>query len=146
MLDEFKKFAIQGNVVDMAVGVIIGGAFGKIVSSLVEDVLMPPIGLLMGGVDFSSLFLTLSGGAYDSVAKAKEAGAATLNYGIFLNHIVNFLIVAFAIFMIVKQLNRLKTAPPPPPPDPPTTKECPYCLTTIPIKATLCGHCTSEVK
>jgi large conductance mechanosensitive channel len=146
MIEEFKKFAIQGNVMDMAVGVIIGAAFGKIISSLVEDVIMPPIGLLMGGVDFSSLFLTLSGGTYESVAKAKEAGAATLNYGIFMNHIVNFLIVAFAIFMLVKQLNRLKTAPPPPPPGPPTTKDCPYCLTMIPIKATRCGHCTSEVK
>jgi len=146
MLDEFKKFAIQGNVMDMAVGVIIGGAFGKIIASLVEDVLMPPIGLLMGGVDFSSLFLTLSGGTYESVAKAKEAGAATLNYGLFMNHVVNFLIVAFAIFMLVKQINRLKTVLPPPPSGPPTTKDCPYCLTTIPIKATRCGHCTSEVK
>jgi large conductance mechanosensitive channel len=146
MLEDFKKFAIQGNVMDMAVGVIIGAAFGKIVASLVEDVIMPPIGLLMGGVDFSSLFLTLSGGSYESVAKAKEAGAATLNYGIFMNHIVNFLIVAFAIFMIVKQINRLKAAPLPPPSGPPTTKDCPYCLTTIPLKATRCGHCTSEVK
>lgn len=146
MLEEFKKFAIQGNVMDMAVGVIIGGAFGKIVASLVEDVIMPPIGLLMGGVDFSSLFLTLSGGTYESVAKAKEAGAATLNYGIFMNHVVNFLIVAFAIFMIVKQINRLKAVPAAPLPGPPTTKDCPYCLTTIPIKATRCGHCTSDVK
>jgi large conductance mechanosensitive channel len=112
----------------------------------VEDILMPPIGLLLGGVDFSNLFLTLSGGTYESIAKAKEAGAATLNYGLFINNIINFLIVAFAIFMVVKQLNRLKTAPPPPPLGPPTTKECPYCLTMIPIKATRCGHCTSEVK
>ena len=144
MLEDFKKFAMQGNVMDMAVGVIIGGAFGKIIASLVEDVLMPPIGLLMGGVDFSSLFLTLSGGTYESVAKAKEAGAATLNYGLFLNHVVNFLIVAFAIFMMVKQINRFKTVPPPP--GPATTKDCPYCLMTIPVKATRCGHCTSEVK
>lgn len=146
MLEDFKKFAMQGNVMDMAVGVIIGGAFGKIISSLVEDVLMPPIGLLMGGVDFSSLFLTLSGGTYESVAKAKEAGAATLNYGIFMNHIVNFVIVAFAIFMMVKQMNRLKTVPPPPPPGPATTKDCPFCFSTIPIQATRCGHCTSEVR
>jgi large conductance mechanosensitive channel len=144
MLEEFKKFAIQGNVMDLAVGVIIGAAFGKIVASLVEDILMPPIGLLLGGVDFSSLFLTLSGGTYESVAKAKEAGAATLNYGLFINNIINFLIVAFAIFMVVKQINRLKAAPPLP--GPPTTKDCVYCLMTIPIKATRCGHCTSEVK
>ena len=146
MLEDFKKFAIQGNVMDMAVGVIIGGAFGKIVASLVEDVIMPPIGLLMGGVDFSSLFVTLSGGTYESVAKAKEAGAATLNYGLFLNHVVNFLIVAFAIFLIVKQINRFKATPSPLPSGPPTTKDCPFCLSTIPIKATRCGHCTSEVK
>jgi large conductance mechanosensitive channel len=145
MFNEFKKFAIQGNVMDMAVGVIIGAAFGKIVASLVEDILMPPIGLLLGKVDFSNLFLNLSGGAYESVAQAKAAGAATLNYGIFLNNIINFLIVAFAIFMVVKQINRLKAAPPPPA-GPPTTKDCPYCLSTIPIKATRCGHCTSEVK
>jgi large conductance mechanosensitive channel len=131
---------------DMAVGVIIGAAFGKIVASLVEDVLMPPIGLLLGKVDFSNLFVNLSGGAYESVAQAKAAGAATLNYGIFMNNIINFLIVAFAIFLVVKQINRLKAAPPPPPPGPPTTKECPYCVSTIPIKATRCGHCTSEVK
>ena len=146
MFDEFKKFAIQGNVMDMAIGIIIGAAFGKIVASLVEDIIMPPIGLLLGNVDFSSLFLTLSGGTYESVTKAKEAGAATLNYGIFMSHVINFVIVAFAIFMIVKQINRLKTAPPPHPSGPPTTKDCPYCLSTIPIKVTRCGHCTSEVK
>ena len=144
MFEEFKKFAIQGNVMDMAVGVIIGAAFGKIVASFVEDILMPPIGLLLGKVDFSNLFLNLSGGAYESVAQAKAAGAATLNYGIFMNNIINFLIVAVAIFMVVKQINRLKTAPPPT--GPPTTKDCPYCMSTIPIKATRCGHCTSEVK
>lgn len=144
MLEEFKKFAIQGNVMDLAVGVIIGAAFGKIIASFVEDILMPPIGLLVGNVDFSSLFLNLSGGTYESVAKANEAGAAKLNYGIFINNVNNFLIVAFAIFTVVKQINRLKAAPPPP--GPPTTKECPYCLMTIPIKATRCGHCTSEVK
>jgi len=146
MLEEFKKFAIQGNVMDMAVGVIIGGAFGKIVASLVEDVIMPPIGLLMGGVDFSSLFVTLSGGTYESVAKAKEAGAATVNYGLFLNHVVNFLIVAFTIFLIVKQINRLKGTLSPSPSGLPTTKDCPFCLSPIPLKATRCGHCTSEVK
>ena len=143
MFEEFKKFAVQGNVIDLAVGVIIGAAFGKIIASLVEDVLMPPIGLLLGGVDFSNLFLTLSGGTYESVAKAKEAGAATLNYGIFINNVINFLIVAFAIFMVIKQINRFKAAPPP---GPPTTKDCPYCLMTVTLKATRCGHCTSEVK
>jgi large conductance mechanosensitive channel len=148
MLQEFKKFAVQGNVLDMAVGIIIGAAFGKIVSSLVEDILMPPIGLLLGSVDFSSLFLNLnlSGESYPSVAVAKAAGAPTLNYGIFLNTVINFVIVAFAIFLLVQQFNRLKQQPEPAPAGPPTTKECPYCLSTIPIKATRCAHCTSEVK
>jgi len=146
LLQEFKKFAVQGNVLDMAVGIIIGAAFGRIISSLVEDIIMPPIGLLLGKVDFSSLFINLSGTPYESLAKAKEAGAPTLNIGLFLNHVINFLIVAFAIFLLVQQFNRLKRQPEPAPAGPPTTKECPYCLSTIPLKATRCPHCTSDVK
>lgn len=144
MWQEFKNFAMRGNALDMAVGIIIGAAFGKIVSSLVEDVLMPPIGLLLGKVDFSNLFINLSGTAYDSLAKAKEAGAPTLNVGLFLNNVINFVIVAFAIFLLIQQFNRLR--PKPAPEGPPTTKDCPYCLSTIPIKATRCGHCTSEIQ
>jgi len=147
MWEEFKKFAIQGNVLDLAVGVIIGAAFGKIVGSLVDDVIMPPIGYLLGGVDFSNLFVSLSGKTYDSLAAAKAAGAPTWNLGVFINTIINFLIVAGAVFLfIVKPANRLKAQTPPPPPGPPTTKDCPYCLSTIPIKATRCAHYTSEVK
>jgi large conductance mechanosensitive channel len=142
MLKEFKEFAMKGNVLDMAIGVIIGGAFGKIVSSLVSDVLMPPIGLLMGQVDFSSLFVNLSGTPQPSLAAAKAAGTPTINYGVFLQTVFDFLIIAFAIFMVVKQINRFKTAPPA---GPPTTKDCPQCLSTIPIKATRCAHCTSSV-
>ena len=142
MWDEFKKFAIQGNVLDLAVGVIIGAAFGKIIGSLVDDVIMPPIGYLLGGVDFSNLFVSLSGKTYESLAAAKAAGAPTWNLGVFINTVINFLIVAIAVFLfIVKPANRMKAAPPPP-----GTKDCPYCLSTIPIKATRCGHCTSEVK
>ncbi|HXG22797.1 MAG TPA: large-conductance mechanosensitive channel protein MscL [Methylomirabilota bacterium] len=146
LLQEFKKFAVQGNALDMAVGIVIGAAFGRIVSSLVEDIIMPPIGLLLGKVDFSSLFINLSGTPYESLAKAKEAGAPTLNIGLFLNHVMNFLIVAFAIFLLVQQFNRLKRQPEPAPAGPPTTKECPYCLSTIPLKATRCSHCTSDVQ
>jgi len=142
MLKEFKAFALRGNVMDMAVGIIIGGAFGKIVGSLVNDVLMPPIGKLMGGVDFTNLFVDLSGGSFDSLAAAQEAGAATINYGLFINTVINFVIVAFAIFMVVKQMNRLKKQPAPPDP---TTKDCPFCLSSIPIKASKCGHCTSQI-
>jgi large conductance mechanosensitive channel len=145
MLKEFKEFAMRGNVLDMAVGIIIGAAFGKIVASLVDDVLMPPIGKLMGGVDFSSLFVSLSGQHYDSIAAAKAAGAATLNYGLFLNSIVNFLIVAFAIFLLVKQVNRLTKPAPAVAPAAPTTKDCPQCLSAIPLKATRCAHCTSQL-
>jgi large conductance mechanosensitive channel len=145
-LQEFKKFAMRGNALDMAVGIIIGAAFGKIISSLVEDILMPPIGLLLGKVDFSNLFINLSGTAYDSLVKAKEAGAPTLNIGLFLNNVINFIIVAFAVFVLVQQFNRLVRKPEPAPEGPPTTKECPYCLSTIPIKATRCGHCTSDLK
>jgi large conductance mechanosensitive channel len=145
MLKEFKEFAMRGNVLDLAVGVIIGAAFGKIVTSFVEDILMPPLGLALGNVDFSNLFINLSGTTYTSLAEAKTAGAATLNYGLFLNTVINFLIVAFAIFLLIKQVNRLQRQPEPAPAGPPTTKECPYCLSTIPIKATRCPQCTSQV-
>ena len=142
MLKEFKEFAMKGNVLDMAIGVIIGGAFGKIVTSLVSDVLMPPLGLVLGKVDFSSLFLNLSGTPQPSLAAAKAAGAPTVNYGVFLQTVLDFIIIAFVIFMIVKQVNRLKT---PPTPAAATTKACPLCLSTIPIKATKCAHCTSSI-
>jgi large conductance mechanosensitive channel len=142
MLKEFREFAMKGNVVDMAIGVIIGGAFGKIVSSLVSDVLMPPIGLMMGKVDFSSLFLNLSDTPQPSLAAAKVAGAPTVNYGVFLQTVFDFIIIAFVIFILVKQVNRFKKEPPA---GPPTTKDCPQCLSSIPIKATRCAHCTSNV-
>jgi large conductance mechanosensitive channel len=142
MLNEFKQFIMRGNVLDLAVAVVIGAAFGKIVSSFVDDILMPPIGLLLGGVDFSNLFINLSGKDYPSVAAAKAAGAATLNYGIFLNTVLNFLIIALALFIIIKQVNRLSR----PAPAPASTQECPYCLSTIPIKAIRCPHCTSNLK
>jgi large conductance mechanosensitive channel len=148
MLKEFKEFAMRGNVVDMAVGIIIGAAFGGIISSLVSDVIMPPIGLLLGNVDFSNMFAVLKEGAkaagpYASVAAAKAAGATTLNYGIFINTIVNFVIVAFAIFLLIKAINQMKRKEAAPPP---ATKDCPYCLSKIPIKATRCLACTSELK
>jgi large conductance mechanosensitive channel len=143
MLKEFKEFVMRGNVVDLATAVVIGAAFGKIVTSFVEDVLMPPIGLALGNVDFSNLFINLSGGDYPSVAAAKAAGAATLNYGIFFNNILNFLIIALAIFMLIKQINRMQK---PAPAAAPTTKDCPHCLSAIPIKATRCAHCTSELR
>jgi large conductance mechanosensitive channel len=143
MYSEFKTFIMRGNVVDLAVGVIIGAAFGKIVTSFVEDVLMPPIGLALGNVDFSNLFINLSGKEYPSVAAAKAAGAATLNYGIFFNNILTFLIIAFAIFMLIKQINRMQR---PAPAAAPTTKDCPYCLSAVPLKATKCAHCTAELK
>jgi len=146
MLKEFKEFAMRGNVVDMAVGIIIGAAFGTIIASLVSEVLMPPIGLLLGNVDFSNLFLVLkegkTAGPYATVAAAKAAGAVTLNYGLFVNTVVNFLIVAFAIFFLIRGMNALKKKEA----VQPTTKECPHCLSTIPVKATRCGHCTSELK
>lgn len=142
MLKEFKEFAVKGNMVDLAIGVIIGGAFGKIVTSLVNDVIMPPLGLLLGKVDFSTLYVNLSGKSYASLAAAKAAGAATLNYGVFINTVIDFLIVAFVIFMVVKQMNRMKKAPAP---ADPTEKDCQYCLSKIPLKATKCGHCTSQV-
>ncbi len=145
MLDEFKTFALRGNVMDMAVGVIVGGAFGKIVSSLVSDVLMPPIGLVLGRVDFSSLFVSLSGQSYPSLAAAKAAGAPTLNYGVFLQTVLDFVILALAIFLMVKQINRLKAEPASAPAEP-TTKDCAYCLSAIPIKATRCAHCTADLR
>jgi large conductance mechanosensitive channel len=149
MLKEFKEFAMRGNVMDMAVGIIIGAAFGAIIASFVGDVIMPPIGLLLGKVDFANLFAVLKSGTqsgpYVSLAQAKAAGAVTLNYGLFVNTIINFLIIAFAIFMVVKGMNSLKrkeTAAAPAP----TTKECPFCFTAIPIKALRCPNCTSELK
>ena len=142
MWKEFKAFAMKGNVIDLAVGVIIGGAFGKIVSSLVNDIIMPPIGLLLGKVDFSNLFINLSDKDYSSLAEAKAAGAATINYGLFLNTVIDFIIVAFVIFLVIRQINRLKRQPEPAAPD---TKECPYCITVIPVKATRCPHCTAEI-
>ena len=142
MLKEFKEFAMRGNVLDMAVGIIIGAAFGKIVTSFVGDVLMPPLGLILGKVDFANLFINLSGKSYTSVAEAKAAGAATLNVGVFINTVIDFILVAFAIFLLVKQVNRLKRQPE----AAPTTKECLFCFSTIPLKATRCPHCTSELK
>jgi len=144
MLKEFKEFAMRGSVLDMAVGIIIGAAFGRIVSSFVEDILMPPIGMLVGKVDFSNLLISLTGQSYETLAAAKQAGAATLNYGVFLNHVFNFLIVAFVIFLLVRQVNRLKRQEAPP--ALPATKDCPFCLSAVAIKATRCAHCTSELK
>ena len=148
MVKEFKEFIMRGNVLDLAVGVIIGGAFGTIVTSLVNDVIMPPIGLLLGSVDFRDLFVVLKEGAtagpYASVAAAKEAGAVTLNYGTFINTIISFLIIGFSIFMVVKTANRMRA--PAPAPAPPPTKECPFCLSAIAPKATRCPHCTSDLK
>ena len=142
MLKEFKEFAVRGNVVDMAVGIIMGAAFGKIITSFVSDVLMPPMGLLLGKVDFSNLFVNLSGKSFATLAEAKAAGAATLNVGLFINTVIDFVLVAFAIFLLVKQVNRLKRQPE----AAPTTKECIYCLSAVPIKATRCPHCTSELQ
>ena len=146
MLKEFKEFAMRGNVVDMAVGIIIGAAFGGIVKSLVADVVMPPIGLLLGGVDFTDLFITLSGGDYPTLAAAQEAGAATLNIGVFINTIINFTIVAFAIFILIRAINKLKREEEAAPEPEATTKDCPFCCTEIPIKASRCGHCTSQLE
>jgi len=149
MMKDFKEFAMRGNVIDMAVGIIIGAAFGGIVKSLVNDVLMPPIGLLLGNVDFSDLFVVLKEGTapgpFATLAAAKEAGAVTLNYGLLINTLVNFLIVAFAIFFLVRGINRLKKKEEAPPAEP-TTKECPQCLSSIPVKAVRCAHCTIDLK
>jgi len=143
MFKEFKEFIMRGNVVDLAVGIIIGGAFGKIITSLVADVLMPPLGKFMGNMDFSGLFINLSGTPYPSLAAAKSAGAATINYGLFINTVIDFIIVAAAIFILIKQVNRLRK---PVAVAPPSTKACPYCLTLVPIMATRCPACTSELK
>jgi large conductance mechanosensitive channel len=143
MLKEFKEFAMRGNVIDLAIAVILGAAFGRIISSLVNDVIMPPIGLLMAGMQFSDLFIDLSGKGYATLAAAKEASAPVLAYGSFLQTIIDFLIVAFVIFLIVRLINRLHK--PGPAPAAPVTKECPYCISAIPIKATRCPHCTSEL-
>ena len=143
MLKEFKAFVMRGNVLDLAVGVIIGAAFGKIISSLVDDILMPPIGRALGHVDFSNLFVNLGDAPFSSLADAKKAGAPTLNYGAFLNTVINFLIVAFCVFLIIQLVNRWVNKPAPP--APPTTKDCPQCVMTIPIQAKRCGHCTSQL-
>ena len=142
MLKEFKEFALKGSVLDLAVGFIIGAAFVAVVNSFVKDIIMPPIGMALGGVDFSSLFISLDGQTYPSLAAATAAGAPTINYGVFINTIINFLIVAFVLFLIIKQVNRMKKAPAP---AEPTTKDCPHCFTAIPIKATRCPHCTSQL-
>lgn len=147
VVKEFREFAMRGNVVDMAVGIIIGAAFGAIVKSLVSDIIMPPIGLILGNVDFSNLFLVLKDGAapagpYASLADAQKAGAVTINYGLFLNSVVSFLIVAFAVFLLVRGLNRLKRQEE----AAPTTKECPHCLSKVPVKAVRCAYCTSDLK
>jgi len=144
MWREFRDFAMRGNVIDLAIAVVIGGAFGKIVTSFVNDVLMPPIGLVLGRVDFTNLFINLSGQPYASLEEAQAAGAATINYGVFLNTVLDFIIVAFVVFLFVRQVNRMKREEEAPPAEP-TTKECPYCFSEIPIKATRCPHCTSEL-
>lgn len=144
MLKEFKEFAMRGNMLDMAVGIIIGTAFGKIVTSLVNDILMPPIGMLIGKVDFSSLFVNLGPQSFDSLAKAKDAGAPTINYGVFLQSTLDFLIVAFVIFLLVRQVNVWTRKPEAP--AAPTAKSCPYCLSEIPLKATRCRACTADLK
>ncbi len=148
MLKEFKEFALRGNVLDMAVGIIIGAAFGTIVKSLVDDIIMPPIGLLLGGLDFGSFFILLKGGSpagpYATLADAQAAGAVTMNYGVFINAVVSFLIVAFVLFLLIRTMNQLRREEEAPPVEP-TTKECPHCLSTIAIKATRCPYCTSQL-
>jgi large conductance mechanosensitive channel len=148
MLKEFKEFALRGNVVDMAIGIVIGAAFGAIVTSLVNDVIMPPIGLLLGRVDFADLYVLLRAGdptpPYASLADAQAAGAVTINYGLFINAVIGFIIVAFVVFLIIRSINRMRREEEAPPPEP-TTKECPYCFSEISIKATRCAHCTSEL-
>lgn len=150
MFKEFKEFAMRGNVIDMAIGIIIGGAFGPIVGSMVSDILMPPIGMALGNVDFSNLFVLIKEGSkaaapYASLAAAKEAGAVTINYGLFINSVISFVIVAFCVFLLVRTMNRLKREEEAPPAEP-TSKECPFCCSSIPIKASRCPQCTSEVK
>lgn len=143
MFKEFKEFAMKGNVLDLAIGIIIGAAFGRIVTSLVNDIIMPPIGLLLGRINFADMFVSLSGTSYPTLAAAKEASAATLNYGLFINEVINFLIVAFAVFLVVRQINKMKK---PAPVVEPATKECPHCLSVIPLKASRCAFCTAELK
>jgi large conductance mechanosensitive channel len=149
MLKEFKEFAMRGNVVDMAVGIIIGAAFGTIVKSLVADIIMPPIGLILGNVDFSNLFVVIKSGSitgpFATLAEAQKAGAVTINYGVFINTIISFIIVAFAVFLIIRSINKLKRKEEAPPEEP-TTKDCPHCLSSIPIKATRCAYCTVELQ
>jgi len=145
MIKEFRDFAVRGNVVDMAVGVIIGAAFGKIVSSMVSDMIMPVVGKLTGGADFSEMFVTLGSGSYATREEATKAGVATLNYGVFINTVIDFVIVAFCIFLVIKQMNRFKKPAPAPAPAAPTTKDCPQCMMAIPIKAKRCGFCTSNI-
>ena len=141
-IGEFKEFAVKGNVIDMAVGIIIGAAFGSIVNSLVKDVIMPPIGMLMGGINFADMFVALDGKAYATLAEAQAAAAPTINYGLFINSIISFIIVALAIFVLIKQINAMKKQPAPPDPN---TKECPYCKESIPKAAVKCSHCTSDL-
>ena len=143
MLKEFREFAMRGNVVDLAVGVVIGAAFGKIVTSLVSDIVMPPLGLVLAQVDFNNLFINLSGAHYASLAEAKAAGAPTINYGAFITNCIDFVVVAFVIFLVVRGINRLRSQPAPPTP---TTRSCPYCVTTIPLQATRCPACTSAIE
>jgi large conductance mechanosensitive channel len=143
MLKEFRDFVMKGNVIDLAVAVIIGAAFGKIVTSFTNDIIMPPIGMLLGNVNFTDLFISLDGNQYASLAAAQAAGAPTINYGVFINTIIDFIIVAFVIFLIIRQMKRMKPAPAP---AAPATKECPFCYTQIPIPATRCPNCTSEIK
>ena len=145
MWREFREFAMRGNVVDLAIGIIIGAAFGKIVTSLVNDIIMPPIGLVLGRVDFTNLFINLSGQPYASLTEAKAAGAPTINYGVFLNNVIDFVIVAFAIFLLVRFINRLNRQPQAAPAAP-TTKECPFCVSSIPVRATRCPQCTSTLQ
>jgi large conductance mechanosensitive channel len=140
-VEEFRKFIARGNVIDLAVGLVIGAAFATVVGSFVEDVLMPPIGLALGGVDFSNLFITLSSGSYATLAEAREAGAATINYGLFLNNVITFLIVAFAVYLVVRAYNRMRM----PATVAPTEAACPFCQIPIPLAATRCGHCTSQL-
>ena len=146
MLEELRKFALRGNVLDLAIGIIIGSAFSSIVNSFVSDILMPPIGVLLGDTDFSDFFINLSGGRYDSLAAAQEAGAATINYGLFVTTIIDFTIIALALFLIVRQVNRLQRRRKKEEPAEPTTKTCPFCQTEIPIEATRCPHCTSQLE
>ncbi len=143
MIEEFKKFAMRGNVIDLAVGFIMGGAFGAIVTSLVKDIIMPPIGLILGKVDFANLFIDLSGKGYATLADAQKAGAPTINYGVFINTLINFLIVAFVLFLLIRQINQMTAKPAAP--AAPTTKDCPFCFSSIPLKATRCPNCTSQL-